>query len=715
MATPPYQTDTQLLGERPGSFAWASVRQEFAPSATRIQSAARLALGCTLALVLAFLFNWTPVSNAMIPPLLLNRPDARYDLQQSLWTIASTAVMGMFFYWTLNFSQNVPTFALVLGGGLLLHGALTTLPKVGPSLSIGQVITSSVLATYFYAPNRREGVFLPLAMELTLGFSVALLVNSLCWPYSPRREWDERFRRAWGVCRESCARWFAGGEPEGGVVRRPGPLDRQLEELLGLFHDSIKPVDAADPGLTVRRAAVRCLEEIVFLLQDLRRVGRRAHAADNPAAFARLGRAFDDGFAGLERVLAGGDLPAGFPSAGVEALPSPASGPDALRHENLRRLQATLGACPDAFRALALLPAGESVTQREQILKWTAPFEFADLRQLNAQSWRQGAKVAIVVLAALGTWQALRLPSGGTVLFLALLVMLPDLGRSTRQALDCALGVLLGLVVAFLAVASVVKYVETIFGYGLCVFGVLFVLGYLAGASPRLAYVGFQGAISFVVVFVSSDRQSVSLEPLRERFVALAFGVTIALVVLHNLWPVRKVKAMFKTLAENFARCARDWEKLRQAKREDLSARQEASVQGFNEGLVRAGLLVNTIELEGGEGSPRYGYAGRLLTHQVALFEQMHLFGQGWAELAAADPDLAWRAGEIQVRLQVLAQRLGQPAEPPYADPAPSGEPLPAPPATDENVRREALSQRAGEIEAILASLDRLTGLPSSA
>ena len=354
------------------------------------------------------------------------------------------------------------------------------------------------------------------------------------------------------------------------------------------------------------------------------------------------------------------------------------------------------------------------MTQREQILKWTAPFEFADLRQLNAQSWRQGAKVAIVVLAAMGTWQALRLPSGGTVLFLALLVLLPDLGRSTRQALDCALGVLLGLVVAFLAVAIVVKYVETIFGYGLCVFGVLFVLGYLAGASPRLAYVGFQGAISFVVVFVSSDRQSVSLEPLRERFVALAFGVTIALVVLHNLWPVRKVKALFKALAENFARCAGDWETLRQAKREDLPARREASVQGFNEGLVRAGLLVNTIELEGGEGSPRYGYAGRLLTHQVALFEQMHLFGQGWAELAA-DPDLDRRAGEIQTRLQALAQRLGQPAEPPSADPPPSGEPLPAPPASDENVRREALSQRAGEIEAILASLDRLTGLPSSA
>ena len=304
MATPPYHTDTQLLGERPGSFTWASVRQEFAPSATRIQSAARLALGCTLALVLAFIFNWTPVSNAMIPPLLLNRPDARYDLQQSLWTVGSTAVMGMFFYWTLNFSQNPPLFFLVLGGGLLLHGALTTLPKVGPSLSIGQVITSSVLATYFYAPNQREGVFLPLAMELTLGFSVALLVNSLCWPYSPRREWDERFRRAWGVCRESCAQWFAGEEPEGGVARRPGPLDRQLEELLGLIHDSIKPVDAADPGPSVRRAAARRLEEIVILLQDLRRVGRGPHAADDPAAFARLGRAFDDGFAGLERVLA---------------------------------------------------------------------------------------------------------------------------------------------------------------------------------------------------------------------------------------------------------------------------------------------------------------------------------------------------------------------------------------------------------------------------
>ena len=151
-----------------------------------MQSAARLTLGCTLALILAFLFIWTPVSNAMIPPLLLNRPDVRYDLRQSLFAIGSVALISMFYYWTLNYVQTPPWFFLVLGGGLVLHGALITLPNIGGSFSIGQVIPSSVLATYFYAPNLQRDPFLPLAVELTLGFGMALAVNSLFWPSLPR-------------------------------------------------------------------------------------------------------------------------------------------------------------------------------------------------------------------------------------------------------------------------------------------------------------------------------------------------------------------------------------------------------------------------------------------------------------------------------------------------------------------------------------------------
>ena len=711
-------TETEYLAERPPSLAWASIRQEFAPSRTRIRSAVRLALACTVALIFSFIFNWSPASNAMIPPLLLNRPDVRYDLRQALWAIASVTVMAAFYYWSLNFSQRPLWFGLVLGSGLVLHGALTTLPTIGQSLSIGQVIPSSLLANYFYLPNVRQSLFLPLLVELVLGFGVALTIDYLVWPYSPRKEWDERFRRAWGKCRRAAAAWFAGETPAGGLMQRPDPLDRQLEEVLGLLNNSIKPVDEADPGPAIRRAAARKLEEIIILLQDLGRLGRGAHAEEQQTALTRLGQDIDARFASLGCLLAGRADGASGPEPGADeeeknAFPVGARGPEAVRREDLRQLRDVLGGCREIFHALTRLPAAESLTRREQSLTWTPPFRFGDLRKLDAQSWQHGVKVAIVVLAGLGIWQALRLPSGATVLFLALLVMLPDLGRSSRQTIDCALGVLLGLLLAFLSVALVVKYVETIYGYGLCVFGVLFVLGYLAGASPRLGYIGLQGAISYVVVFVSSDRQSVNLEPLRERFVALVFGVGLALIVLHNLWPVRKVKDLFKILAGNLAACAQVWAHLPQPERAEWPKQQETFVRDFNRGWVQAAVLTNNIEFEGGEGSPRYGYASRLLTHEIALFGQLNLFNAAWTNWAASIGGVLPASAEhIGRQLADLCERLGQDVELPSAAEAGNGESRPAPTGDElQDSRWSVLEERAGEIEQILASLDRLTSM----
>ena len=126
-------------------------------------------------------------------------------------------------------------------------------------------------------------------------------------------------------------------------------------------------------------------------------------------------------------------------------------------------------------------------------------------------------------------------------------------------------------------------------------------------------------------------------------------------------------------------------------------------------------MLINTVEFEGGEGTPRYGYAGRLLTHEVALFEQVHLFGADWVELASVDGPLSARAEAIGERLQTLARHLGHAVEWPSA----RREAVAAPPASAEApgnaARWQVLAYRADEIEQILASLERLTAMePSS-
>lgn len=722
MPAPSYSASPQWLGERPGTFSWWSLRQEFAPTPTRLRSAVKFALGATLTMAVAFLFNW-PAAVAMNPSLLLTRPDSRYDLPQALVAISTTLVAGMFYYWALNYSQTLPLFILVLGSGLIVLGALTTLPGIGVPISIGMVTCIAVLPTYFYQANAQGALFLPITSELVFGYVVALAVQFALWPYSPRQEWDESSLRLWTECRRVCARWFAGELSPA----RPDELDHQAKEVVGLSSQRVKPEDPADDGVTVRTAASRRIQEVMILLHDLQRLGVGPAAADEPAAWRQLGGEFDRRFAGLGDLLAGDEhASAKFlrgsgqknPLPGVQTEESPASGTDLLRRENLRRLWTTLDECPEIFRAVAFLRRAESVTQRDQSLKW-ALTKLPDLRQLGtAKPWWGGAKIALLVLSCLLFWQAFRWPNGGTILASALIVNLPDVGSSARKAITRVYGLLLGLLCALLCTLLVVRYVETIFGYGLAVFLVLMCFGYLCGASTRVNYVGFQAAISFVLTFIGDDQQSVSLDALRTRFVGLVAGVVIAEIILRSLHPVRKAKDMFKGLADNFALCAQAWSGLFQATPEEFPARREEFIKKYNQGFAGNIALNDSIEFEGREGSARYGYSGRLLVHESALFEQMRLIGVDWMRLARGGRPLPAEFDAIRQRFATLAERLGHPVDlSPFPFPTGADHPEAADPdPTGQRTRHlHILEQRLQRVDSILASMDRLTALPSTA
>jgi uncharacterized membrane protein YccC len=710
-----FSTGSQSFGERTSSFEWASVRYEFAWSPTRLKTAFKLALGSTLVMVLAFTFNWSSVATAMVVPLLFNRPDNRYDLRQMLWAAGATACISLFFYLSLNLSQNPLCFGLLLGGGLILHGAMTTLPTFGPCFAIAQVVGSSVLVLYFYEPNPTAGVFFALTVSTALGYAVVLAVNYLIWPYSPREVWDERLRSAWCECRRAYARWFAAPGRNGRPLERPNSLDRQTVQLLGLL-SRITPTDGADKGPELRTLAATRVQEIIILLQDLRRLGNDL-TASSPEAFTALGAALDDQFAFLGGILAGtsNDASSGKRSLteAVQAASDTLRAGSAARmiEEDLRQLCATLDVCVDLFRALAKLPLTERLTDRTQSVVWTPPFRWKTVLQLNAASFHHGIKVALVVLSCMGFWQAFRWPSGNSLIISGLTVTLPAAGLSSRQSILRVWGLLLGLFCSYVCIALVVTYVETIFGYGLCVFCVLLALGYLSGSSPRVAYIGFQAALTFVFVFVSSSgEQSIDLEPLRARFVALVAGVVIATVIMNNLWSVRKVNSLFTSLAGNFATCARAWNAFVRGG-EELAAKRKELISQFNKGFMEAAQLTTVVEYEGGEGTPRYGYAGRLLTHQIALFEQLHLFGSERAVAAASSNVALPQAERIRERFLALARRIGHPLEFFPGPPEAKSDSLPVESADGLASHQNMPEGRSAEIEGILASIDRLTSL----
>ena len=709
-----YSTDSQYFDELSSSLGKASLREEFIFTATRFKTAFKVALACSVVMTLGFTFNWDYVSLGMILPIFFNRQDTRYDLRQLHVTVGAAACIGTLYYLCLNFSQDPILFGLVLGGLLTLTGALTTIPVFGPCIAIAQAITSPAMVVYFYHLTPPQNVFFALTVIHGVGYLTVLTVNYLLWPYSPRQEWDERLQRITRVCRRSYAQWFARPSGAGGRLQRPNRLDRQIFRLLEHL-DTLQPTDAADRGRELRAQAAARMQEMVMLLQDLRRAGRHLAGQPLPQAFANLGAEVDRRFLHLEDLLAHrlaknppsqDSLEVATLEAAVHAAADTLSEPTvaAVIRQDFLLLSATLEDCPGAFRAVSQLPAAERITGRRQRLVWTPPFRAKMLLQLNAASFRHGIKVALIVLACMMFWQAFRWPAGATVVISGLTVALPAAGLVARQAILRVWGLLLGLACAYACLALVITRIDTILGFGLCIFCFLLALGGLSAQSLRVGYVGFQALITFVFILVFTDRQTIDLEPLRERFVALVAGVLVGDVILRNLWPVRQVNAFFTSLANNFAACARAWNAFRRGGPE-LAPQYAAVVSEFNRVLVNTGRVALNVEFEGGEGSPRYGYGARMFVHAIALFEQMRLMSV--ERIAGRGGRLAIpRADRISQHLAVLTRRLGQVVSLDFAPPGA----IPEGRAAADGI----LDRRALEIEQILDSLDRLTSVPDN-
>jgi hypothetical protein len=86
-----FSSGSQLFCERAPIFEWASVHRDFAFSPTRLKTAFKIALECTVCMVLAFSFNWHSAFLAVLLAVLVNRPDIRFDLRQTLWIAGATA------------------------------------------------------------------------------------------------------------------------------------------------------------------------------------------------------------------------------------------------------------------------------------------------------------------------------------------------------------------------------------------------------------------------------------------------------------------------------------------------------------------------------------------------------------------------------------------------------------------------------------------------
>ena len=105
-----------------------------------------------------------------------------------------------------------------------------------------------------------------------------------------------------------------------------------------------------------------------------------------------------------------------------------------------------------------------------------------------------------------------------------------------------------GLVLGIGATAFLFPYMDSITSLTILIAVIAFIAGWIAGGS-RFNYIGLQLLFAFYLVAFEGFSAPTELAPARDRFVGILFAIIVMWFVFDQLWPVRTVTAMRRSLA----------------------------------------------------------------------------------------------------------------------------------------------------------------------
>jgi multidrug resistance protein MdtO len=105
-----------------------------------------------------------------------------------------------------------------------------------------------------------------------------------------------------------------------------------------------------------------------------------------------------------------------------------------------------------------------------------------------------------------------------------------------------------GLILGLGATAFIFPYIDSLTPFVLVIVVVTFIAAWGA-TGPKLGYVGLQIAFAFYLVALEGFSAPTELAPARDRFIGIMLALVIMSFVFDQLWPVRTVTAMRRSLA----------------------------------------------------------------------------------------------------------------------------------------------------------------------
>jgi multidrug resistance protein MdtO len=625
-----------------------------APFPGRLSFAARLALVCALATLVAEIYQTPEPALTAYVVFFVMKPDRAESVIMSIvMLLLITLVIG------LTLAIAVPVIdeplwrvtAMVLLSFCLTFAASAS--KLKPVAGIVALITAYALDLLGSVPGGEVATRALLYVWLFVGIPAGLcvLVNFLIGP-APRRLAEQALAHRLRLA--------------GAMLRGPDERTREeFEECLGEGAGEIPAwlrlagMEKTSPARDIT-ALQQAAQSTVVLLAVVDLVMRDPAAALPASVRARLAETVDN----MAAIFGKGAYP-------VDVALAPDTDEAALTPEAaaaLAELRMTLSAfteppAPDPSEAPAAKPKGG----------FFLPDAFTNPAHVQYALKTTGSAMFCYFLYLLLDW-----PGIHTCLITCFIVSLGTAAETAEKQTLRLLGCVVGAAAGTAAIVFLMPNVTSIGGLMGVVFVAALVSGWIAAGSPRISYLGLQLAFAFFLAVIQGTAPAFDMTIARDRAIGILFGDLVVAIVFTQLWPVSitrridpAVAALLRALTDlaAAARRPRRWTLAVEARTKlgaveqdlDLARYEPESLRPAEAWLERrrdiaraAASLLGPLLIGGDQDAP----ASAAVAHRLDRLATS--FGTPAAEPAAAPEAGSTGPGAVAVLVEPALARLEQ-------------------------------------------------------
>lgn len=480
------------------------------PSMGRLAFALRLAIICTLAAIVAELYQTPEIALTVYVAFFLNKPDRVSSL---LLAVAFPIVLTLTISLLLILAMQILDYPglRVLAMTLISFSMmfLASASKLKPLASTIALIVAYALDVLGSTPFGEAATRALLYAWLFVGIPalVSAVVNIFFAP-SPKtavqHELSERLRAA--------ADAMGTGTPESirkldNLVREGDPELQENLKLTGMEKSiSVYNMEALKGASD---CAVTVLASIHLMLND---AGARPSEA--------VGRAITQQLNELASIFEAGGYP-----ARVEPITSDSRcGP--------------LAVAAIDFLNTGLVQFGEPRPEKiAQQSEAKAGFFLPDA--FSSPIYLQFAiKTTLAAMFCYLTYSVLNWPGIHTALITCFIVSLGTAAETVEKLTLRIVGCLVGAGLGLLVLLRVIPLVTGIGGLAVVVFAGAFLAAWIGAGSKHISYAGFQMAFAYFLCVIQGPRPSFDMVVARDRVIGILFGNAVSYVVATQVWPV---------------------------------------------------------------------------------------------------------------------------------------------------------------------------------